>query len=377
MYKYKYYRKAIPAQYQEQLGLTEFKITLKDISKKHENLIKSKFEIEFENVFRNIEDFDKDKLKKFMKLVYHHTIYELYGKKHNYIDKFFSVESKKKLILKEELSNYLEFKKDKVGEKTFKNYGFYVNELYKYFGEDIYLNNITFDDVDKFCKNVTLSISTFKNYIAFYNAFFIHLIDRKKIEENPFKLVKLEDNIHEETREIDKAFEKEEIENLLSSKKGEIKLAMMIQAYTGMRIGEVALLKKKNLINFEVIKIDYMKDTRTKKHNRDIPIHPKLKAYLEDKLKYFNENDNLFKKPDSLGTKINYHINLQFKDKSSHSFRYSFRQHMQYNFPDREKYINVLTAHSNSKDIGFYRYGKNKTNWDILVDMINSIDWEF
>lgn len=377
MYKYKYYRKAIPAQYQKQLGLTEFKITLKDISKKHENLIKSKFEIEFENVFRNIEDFDKDKLKKFMKLVYHHTIYELYGKKHNYLERFFNIESKKKLILKEELTKYLEFKKDGVEKSTFSNYNYYVNELCSYFGEESYLNDISFDDVDKFCKNVTLSNSTFKNYISFYNAFFTHLLDRKKIEDNPFRLVKIDDKIQETNDEVEKAFEKEEIEDFLSSKKGEVELAMMIQAYTGMRIGEVSLLKKKNLLNFDVIKIDYIKDTRTKRHQRDIPIHPKLKEYLKDKLKSLEPDDNLFKKPDSLGTKVNYHINLKFKDKSSHSFRYSFRQHMQYNFPDREKYINVLTAHSNSKDIGFYKYGKNKTNWDVMVEMINSIDLEF
>ena len=79
MYKYSYYRKTIKEEHKAILGLTEFKLSLKDINKKHQNVVKAVFEIEIDKVYNNIQNFNKEKFKEYMELVYHKTLSDLYN----------------------------------------------------------------------------------------------------------------------------------------------------------------------------------------------------------------------------------------------------------------------------------------------------------
>jgi integrase len=178
-------------------------------------------------------------------------------------------------------------------------------------------------------------------------------------------------------------------------------MAMLIQSFTGMRIGEIVPLKYKNLKDLECLNINYLEDTKTKKHNRLIPIHKTLKREL---IKYFEENnirnddDNLFKMK-----KLNNNVNKQIKKqidiinkkittkedkrayKTSHKFRYKFIQELNHHHQELANYITVLCGHTSDADgkyhkksnnINFDLYNKGKANWDVLVKMIHCFDFD-
>jgi integrase len=383
-YKYIYYRKGIPSKYQEQLGITEFKMSLKDINKKQENLVKALLEVEFDNIFKNVEKFNETKLREYLKLVYYKAILELYNVKHNYLDIYFNVKDNEveEFTLKEIIElfyNYHTASKN-TSIKTLKNHKIFAKKLTNYFGLDKNINTLTNDELIAFKNSLSIGAGSWNNHLAFYNGMFDYAVKKQKIKENLFKLLDKSDT----TNSTKEEFKKEEVEDIINSitknkinKYGDVKLATMIQAFTGMRIEEVALLKVENIVDFEIINIDYLTDTKTKKHNRQIPIHPTLAKYLKQYLKG-RTSEKLFNlKPQALGVKVNKHIQtiVTNKNKTSHSFRRSFRVHMQLKYPNMETYINTLVAHSNSSNIGFSLYGRNKTDWNKMIDMVNSLDY--
>tara|TARA_B100001063_G_scaffold218151_1_gene221298 strand:- start:77 stop:1225 length:1149 start_codon:yes stop_codon:yes gene_type:complete len=381
MYKYKYYRKAIPKKFQAKLGLTEYKLSLKDISNKHYNYVKSLYEVEFDKVFGKIGEFDKETLKEYMELKYHETVLDLYGVKSDLIDKFLEYKANEvqEYVIEDAIEYYKNYAIDKkLNEATLSNHVKFSNKLKKYFNSDRDINNIDMTEIESFFKHVSenLGAGSINNHLSYYNSFFNYLVKKKKIIENHFSTI---DKEQEEVSNRE-SFSKKEISKLLTSAKDkEIEMALMIQSFTGMRIGEVALIKKKNIINYDTIRIDYLKDTRTKKHNRDIPIHPFLAKYLKQHIENLDQNDKLFSiSLGTLGKNVNHFIKLTLKgsNKTSHCFRYSFREHMQLLYPDRDTYTNVLTAHSNKKNIGFHIYGRNKANWEELILMVNSLSWK-
>ena len=88
-YKYKYFRKVIPEQYREQLGLREFKLSLKDIEPKYQTLVKAIFEVEFDNIFKRVSEFNHITLKEYMELIYYKTLLDLYNIKSGFNIVFF------------------------------------------------------------------------------------------------------------------------------------------------------------------------------------------------------------------------------------------------------------------------------------------------
>ena len=275
--------------------------------------------------------------------------------------------------------------------------------------QDITYNQITVKQVEEFKKaNLEVTAGYWNNILAQLNKSFNYLVEKKKlIDKNKFSsLDTREDEI------IDKEdFEKEEIENIINNcHQKEIKMAMIIQSFTGMRMGEIAPLEYKNLKDLECLNINYLKDTKTKKHNRLIPIHTTLKRELS---KYFEENniknddDKLFKMK-----KLNDNVNKQIKKqidiinekiindnlnkqiinqeakrayKTSHKFRYKFVQELNHHHQDLANYITVLCGHTTDKDgkyhkksnnINFDLYNKGKANWDVLVKMIHCFDFD-
>ena len=407
MYKYSYYRKTIKEEHKAILGLTEFKLSLKDIHKKHQNVVKSIFEIEIDKVYNNIQSFNKEKFKEYMELVYHKTLSDLYNINNSLLlDKYLNIKNNEKpdyaLIELFRICEDHEKIDENFKEATLKNNKRYRQKLLDFLPQDITYNQITVKQVEEFKKaNLEVSAGYWNNILAQINKSFSYLLEKKKlIDENKFlTLDTREDEI------IDKEdFEKEEIENIINNcNQKELKMAMIIQSFTGMRIGEIVPLKYKNLKDLECLNINYLEDTKTKKHNRLIPIHKTLKREL---IKYFeennikNDNDNLFKMK-----KLNDNVNKQIKKqiniinekiindedkrayKTSHKFRYKFIQELNHHHQELANYITVLCGHttsedgkyhkkSNSNNINFDLYNKGKANWDTLVKMIHCFDFD-
>lgn len=414
MYKYSYYRKTIKEEHKAILGLTEFKLSLKDINKKHQNVVKAVFEIEIDKVYNNIQNFNKEKFKEYMELVYHKTLSDLYNINNSLLlDKYLNIKNNEKpdYALAELFKICEDHEKiDKNFKKaTLQNNKRYRQKLLDFLPQDITYNQITVKQVEEFKKaNLEVTAGYWNNILAQLNKSFNYLVEKKKlIDKNKFSsLDTREDEI------IDKEdFEKEEIENIINNcHQKEIKMAMIIQSFTGMRMGEIAPLEYKNLKDLECLNINYLKDTKTKKHNRLIPIHTTLKRELS---KYFEENniknddDKLFKMK-----KLNDNVNKQIKKqidiinekiindnlnkqiinqeakrayKTSHKFRYKFVQELNHHHQDLANYITVLCGHTTDKDgkyhkksnnINFDLYNKGKANWDVLVKMIHCFDFD-
>ncbi len=414
MYKYSYYRKTIKEEHKAILGLTEFKLSLKDINKKHQNVVKAVFEIEIDKVYNNIQNFNKEKFKEYMELVYHKTLSDLYNINNSLLlDKYLNIKNNEKpdYALAELFKICEDHEKiDKnFKEATLQNNKRYRQKLLDFLPQDITYNQITVKQVEEFKKaNLEVTAGYWNNILAQLNKSFNYLVEKKKlIDKNKFSsLDTREDEI------IDKEdFEKEEIENIINNcHQKEIKMAMIIQSFTGMRMGEIAPLEYKNLKDLECLNINYLKDTKTKKHNRLIPIHTTLKRELS---KYFEENniknddDKLFKMK-----KLNDNVNKQIKKqidiinekiindnlnkqiinqeakrayKTSHKFRYKFVQELNHHHQDLANYITVLCGHTTDKDgkyhkksnnINFDLYNKGKANWDVLVKMIHCFDFD-
>lgn len=377
-YKYKYYRKVIPLQYREQFGTTEYKLSLKDISSKHQNLIKSLFEVEFDKIFNRANEFNKSKLKEYLELVYHKAILDLYGLKSDLLNKYIDIKNNEleSYNIKEAIDLFYKHHttNKKTSSGTLKNHKIYSNKLITFFGSDRDINTIQDNELENFKDSLKLGDGSWNNHLAFFKGLFDYLVSKKKIQNNIFVIL--------ETKEIEdkekEPFSKYEVEKIIkSSKNNDVKIATMIQAYTGMRIGEVGPLKKKHIINLDTINIDYLKDTKTKKHNRQIPIHPTLSKFLKEHLKNLKDEDSLFTiASKGLGAKVNLYIQEITKtNKTSHAFRYSFIEHLNYHFQEYSNYIKVLSAHTIKNDMNFNKYNRGQTNWNILKKMINSINY--
>lgn len=421
MYKYSYYRKTIKEEHKVILGLTEFKLSLKDIHKKHQNVVKSIFEIEIDKVYNNIQNFNKEKFKEYMELVYHKTLSDLYNINNSLLlDKYLNIKNNEKpdyaLIDLFKICEEHEEVDNNFKTATLKNNKRYRQKLLDFLPQGITYNQITKEQVEEFKKvNLALGANSWNNVLAQINKSFNYLVEKKKlIDENKFSSLDTRESAVIEKED----FEKEEIENIINNcNQKELKMAMIIQSFTGMRIGEIVPLKYKNLKDLECLNINYLKDTKTKKHNRLIPIHKTLKREL---IKYFeknnikNDDDKLFKMKklnDNVNKQIKKQINIINKKiikdnatkkidiingkiineeaekayKTSHGFRYKFVQELNHHHQDLANYITVLCGHTTDKDgkyhkksnnINFDLYNKGKANWDTLVKMIHCFDFD-
>lgn len=216
-----------------------------------------------------------------------------------------------------------------------------------------------------------------------YKELFAFLVYQEIISENVVDVKTLAENDSDKVQytedDIKKIFES----NLDDSIKNLCKIAL----YTGMRIGEILLLKTHNIDLIEDIAcIAIIKgDTRTKTKNavRNIPIHEKIKDLIEQ-CKQASSNNYLFyngtetneDKIVQVETKrINKELNkiIATPTKTFHSLRKNFSTKLYETSADKESFIKVLMGHSVRGNITLSIYGK--ADLRELLNMVNKIDY--
>jgi len=379
--KYEYYRKVLNPKQKTMLGgLNEFKVGIHKVENRHKDLIKSYLNIAFNEVLENINEFDRDSALSYLKYSYDMALIKLYGLE---VPRFRDLNLKKKIdttTLKEAVKLFVkrkEFKNASAG--TLKNYKSHTKSSFLFFEENEDIDNITTQtayEYQEFLKNeVKLGNSAINNKTAFLSGVYKELIRLGKIERNPFSMEYME--VDESDKE---ALSDSDIKKLLDNTNDkDLKLCLMLGAYSGFRIGEIFELQIENINLTENFIESKLKDTNTKKHTRTNPIHPVVKEILIEVVGnrkrgrlVFKDSKNAISSIQS-GT-IGKYIKkiLKNKNKTFHSTRSSFAQKIEnFNLKD----IKILMGHK-QKDITVKSYLKSNVNWNRKVEMINQIEYK-
>ncbi len=239
-------------------------------------------------------------------------------------------------------------------------------------------NELKFEDVIKKEKvnYRKLNNKTINNHISRMNIFIEYLVYNEYIEINNCKKLKV---LIEEKETVKEEYTKEDLENIFNSDLllKEDKEFCKLSLFTGMRLEELHTLKKKNIdITEKLINID-LKDTKSKKHQRIIPISSYIFETLKNRIKNLDDEDLLYfsdKSLNAVGKYINrkLHKIIIEKYKTFHSFRKNFSQLIENTDAD-DKTKKYLMGHSLEKDITHKIYNRNKINIDKLRKCINQI----
>jgi integrase len=119
--------------------------------------------------------------------------------------------------------------------------------------------------------------------------FWTYLKDRKKITKEQFNLI-LEATVKEKSTKAAKsgggreAFTPTEVAKVLDSISNEdfhLQAVLSIGMYSGMRIEEICSLKARDIVDIEDIECISIKDAKTAKGNRKVPIHSNLLPLID------------------------------------------------------------------------------------------------
>ena len=122
--------------------------------------------------------------------------------------------------------------------------------------------------------------------------FWTYLKDRKKITREQFNLI-LEATVKEKStkaakssggREAFTPTELTKVLNSISEEDTQLQAVLSIGMYTGMRIEEICSLKAGNVVDIEDIECISIKDAKTAKGNRKVPIHSHLLPLIDSLL---------------------------------------------------------------------------------------------
>jgi len=378
--KYEYYRKVLNPEQKALLGdLNEFKVGIHKIENKHKDLIKSYLNIAFNEVLVNINEFDRDSATAYIKYSYDKALVTLYKLK---VPNFRELNLKKKVdttTLKEAIELFIKRKEfKKMSKGTLKNYKSHTLSTFLFFKENEDIDNITTQEAYKYQEflkdEVKLGNSAINNKTAFLSGVYKELIRLNKAEKNPFKIEYME--VEESDKE---AFRDNDIKKLLdNSNDKDFQLCLNLGIYSGFRIGEIFRLQIENINLKENLIESKLKDTKTKKHTRTIPIHPLLKPLLIEIIGnrksgrlVYNDSKNAIT---SIQSEIGRYVKKTLKNdnKTFHSTRSSFAQKIEtYGLKD----IKILMGHK-QKDITVKSYLKSNVNWNRKVEMINQINYK-
>jgi len=242
-------------------------------------------------------------------------------------------------------------------------------------------------------KYETLNKRTVDNYITRYKTLFNYFLDNDYVYTNYFitikNLVVKKENVFRDfisKEDTYSSFEIEEFEILQTKIKDrfqETKNFMILGLITGLRISEICLLKKINILQLqEKIYIDIEK-SKTSNGIRIIPIHNKFNFFIHKLLKDKKENDYIFFTPmdGDRSKKIQKRISTQIRNyiknenKVFHSFRKSFTQ-LLYQSDIEELYIKILLGHSLKDNLSFNTYNLSKINKNVLYEQIRKVNFE-
>ena len=167
------------------------------------------------------------------------------------------------------------------------------------------IDKIKKPELELFCneliKRKGLTRSAWGNIKAILNGIFEVAVDQEIISTNTFKRVSIKVKFAQQNKKSDddRYFNAEELEDLRKWMMKEYRdtqniacIAILIQAVTGMRVGELGALSWNDILEDKLhIHRELVLDQSTQRHrieehtkgytNRFIPIHPKIKEYLK------------------------------------------------------------------------------------------------
>jgi integrase/recombinase XerD len=229
-----------------------------------------------------------------------------------------------------------------------------------------------------------LSNKTINEKFIIYQDLFNYLVYEELIEVNVVDIRLLDNEESEKTK-----LSEDDLKKVFSSEiETYYKDLFFIIIHTGMRMGELILLKKNSIVNIDGDAfIEIRKgETKTKTKNsiRQIPIHPRIlelikKYKKENKTKYifyFGNDVDEKRIANAMDKKMNRRLNKSVSDKRKtvHSMRSNFISKLYDTSSDKESYIKVLAGHSVKSNITLNIYGE--VNLKVLVEMVNTIDYD-
>ena len=379
--------KRIPLELQNKLELKRFKISLiKCLNSKQVKLAKMLLEFKTKEIFTNSElqkkhiaiKYLKDSLETFLlseNIKNFDLINEKVSKTINIItmqdilnkaieQRKIDFEEKQKLLSKQGVNTDL--KKDSV----LGAYKSMLKSVDSYFGLNYDINNLNLDIVEQYSKTIS------GTYVGHFKSIFKAANKKNDNIINWFD--KLETTISQKFSYINKEiniFYYPEIENIQNSLKEESKYCFLALLYSGMRLDELASIKKQDVKNNCFLFFDsknYFK--------KIIPIHNNIIDYINNKMEKLENEDYLFFpkcKGSSRVNTIRYeHFNSKpcFKDikKTLHNTRSTFITYVNYfkeNFKEND--IKSLTHKAKGMDQEKYNKTNNINNLRKIINAIN------
>ena len=379
--------KRIPLELQNKLELKRFKISLiKCLNSKQVKLAKMLLEFKTKEIFTNSElqkkhiaiKYLKDSLETFLlseNIKNFDLINEKVSKTINIItmqdilnkaieQRKIDFEEKQKLLSKQGVNTNL--KKDSV----LGAYKSMLKSVDSYFGLNYDINNLNLDIVEQYSKTIS------GTYVGHFKSIFKAANKKNDNIINWFD--KLETTISQKFSDINKEiniFYYPEIENIQNSLKEESKYCFLALLYSGMRLDELASIKKQDVKNNCFLFFDsknYFK--------KIIPIHNNIIDYINNKMEKLENEDYLFFpkcKGSSRVNTIRYeHFNSKpcFKDikKTLHNTRSTFITYVNYfkeNFKEND--IKSLTHKAKGMDQEKYNKTNNINNLRKIINAIN------
>ena len=379
--------KRIPLELQNKLELKRFKISLiKCLNTKQVKLAKMLLEFKTKEIFTNSElqkkhiaiKYLKDSLETFLlseNIKNFDLINEKVSKTINIItmqdilnkaieQRKIDFEEKQKLLSKQGVNTDL--KKDSV----LGAYKSMLKSVDSYFGLNYDINNLNLDIVEQYSKTIS------GTYVGHFKSIFKAANKKNDNIINWFD--KLETTISQKFSDINKEiniFYYPEIENIQNSLKEESKYCFLALLYSGMRLDELASIKKQDVKNNCFLFFDsknYFK--------KIIPIHNNIIDYINNKMEKLENEDYLFFpkcKGSSRVNTIRYeHFNSKpcFKDikKTLHNTRSTFITYVNYfkeNFKEND--IKSLTHKAKGMDQEKYNKTNNINNLRKIINAIN------
>lgn len=379
--------KRIPLELQTKLELKRFKISLiKCLNSKQVKLAKMLLEFKTKEIFTNSElqkkhiaiKYLKDSLETFLlseNIKNFDLINEKVSKTINIItmqdilnkaieQRKIDFEEKQKLLSKQGVNTDL--KKDSV----LGAYKSMLKSVDSYFGLNYDINNLNLDIVKQYSKTIS------GTYVGHFKSIFKAANKKNDNIINWFD--KLETTISQKFSDINKEiniFYYPEIENIQNSLKEESKYCFLALLYSGMRLDELASIKKQDVKNNCFLFFDsknYFK--------KIIPIHNNIIDYINNKMEKLENEDYLFFpkcKGFSRVNTIRYeHFNSKpcFKDikKTLHNTRSTFITYVNYfkeNFKEND--IKSLTHKAKGMDQEKYNKTNNINNLRKIINAIN------
>lgn len=230
-----------------------------------------------------------------------------------------------KMTIKQLKSLYLDYQKSRVKETTYKTILTNIKNADTF--DDKTVHEIKPHEVQDFVINAPYS------HVAYMGVFFNYLINNLSMDtKNLFKRKRPKKST--KTFILDEV-DLEKIKSLIPNQ--DVKLALDILFYTGMRISELSGLTNDCVSSTEIhinkqwsVKTHKFTSLKSKNSERYIPIHPKLKASInkrkQDKVVSI---DNKFFKYKQMNEKLNksfmkYLKHTEYEGVTCHDFRHSF-----------------------------------------------------